>query len=701
MIHFGPVRMLVADNQSKTQSRFGLREKFIAIFALQTLIIAGVILLIERYAVKKAMTEQTVQQGSAIAATIGSTAGYYVLFGLTDDLKSIIADLSRNKSVEYADFVSSDGKTLAASKPQPPAFLEKRTLAAEQRVNLGGGLHLFIVPFTENRADPAAKAKGYFRLVVNESDALSAIASLKWWNIGVTILALLMAILAASFGSRFIIRPILALVASASRIAQGDLTQRTVVDRDDEIGHLYEAFNSMAANLERTVKSLVASQAKLKSVVETVGSRSRTVIDRVDEQRAIIDATYHSIDKLNGGVRKITDNVEALSASSEETSSSMLEMVASMEEVSRHTDTLWGSVEETASATHQMVSSINEVDQNVVYLTNFTTDTSSSMIEMSASIAQVETNAARSYDLAVAVADAAESGMKAVRETIEGMEQIRKSVHESNSVVSRLGERSVAIGKILNVIEDVAEQTNLLALNAAILAAQAGEYGKGFSVVAAEIRELSERTASSTRDIANLIRAVQEEVANALKTMSNGSRLVEDGVSLSHEAGKALNNILESASKASGMGKEIANATREQAKGSETVTHSVDRLQEMVKQINGATTQQAQGSEHIMRAVESMREVTKYVRQAMVEQKSGSTMISTAAERMIDMIHEIFQVAANQSTESEKIVATMQQVRLIADGNRSTAAEMSESISLLSDAIGSLDAEVKKFRVRA
>jgi methyl-accepting chemotaxis protein len=323
------------------------------------------------------------------------------------------------------------------------------------------------------------------------------------------------------------------------------------------------------------------------------------------------------------------------------------------------------------------------------------------MVEMSASIAQVETNAARSYDLAVVVADAAESGMKAVRETIEGMEQIRKSVHESNAVVSRLGERSVAIGKILNVIEDVAEQTNLLALNAAILAAQAGEHGKGFSVVAAEIRELSERTASSTRDIASLIRAVQEEVGNALKTMANGSKLVEDGVSLSHEAGKALNNILESSSKASGMGKEIANATREQAKGSETVTHSVDRLQEMTKQINSATTQQAQGSEHIMRAVESMREVTKYVRQAMVEQKSGSTMISSAAERMIDMIHEIFQVAANQSSESEKIVATMQQVRFIADGNRATAAEMSESLSLLSDAIRSLDDEVKKFRVRA
>jgi methyl-accepting chemotaxis protein len=323
------------------------------------------------------------------------------------------------------------------------------------------------------------------------------------------------------------------------------------------------------------------------------------------------------------------------------------------------------------------------------------------MVQMSASIAQVETNAARSYDLAVAVADAAEGGMHAVRETIDGMEQIRRSVAESNVVISRLGERSVAIGKILNVIEDVAEQTNLLALNAAILAAQAGEHGKGFSVVAAEIRELSERTASSAREIASLISSVQEEVANATRTMSAGSKLVEDGVSMSHQAGRALNNILDSASKASGMGKEIAGATREQALGSETVTRSVDRLQEMTKQINSATTQQAQGSQHILRAVESMREVTKYVRQAMVEQKSGSTMISTAAERMIDMIHEIFQVAANQASESEKIVATMQQVRAIADGNRSSANEMSEAVALLSDSIRTLDEEVRKFRVRA
>ncbi len=690
--------MAVSD-RNDTGVRFGLRSKFVLAFATSTVLIALLLLLLQQSLVRRAMIRQTVEQGSAIARALEATAGYYVIFGLTDDLKVIVSKLAHNQSVEYAEFRDSNNKVLASSKAEVPASLANRALKKEEGAAAGEHLHVYTVEFYET-TEATGKPKGYFRLLLNESQAEAALDSLWTWNLAITALVLVLASVLAWFASQFIVRPILALVTTARKVAKGDLTQRSEVGSADEIGSLAEAFNSMAADLEKTVKNLIHSQAKLKSVVETVDSRSHLVIARVDEQRAVIDETYNSIDQLNSGVRKITDNVEALSASSEETSSSMLEMVASMEEVSRHTDTLFTSVEDTASATHEMVSSISEVDQNVVYLTSFVTDTSASMVEMSASIAQVEANAARSYDLTLAVADAAESGMKAVRETIDGMEQVRQSVMEANAVVSRLGERSVAIGKILNVIEDVAEQTNLLALNAAILAAQAGEYGKGFSVVAAEIRDLSERTASSTRDIAILIRGVQDEVENALRVTAAGSTLVENGVTLSHEAGKALNNILDSASKASNMGKEIASATREQAAGSENVTQAVDRLQTMVGQINAATRQQAQGSDHIMKAVESMREVTKYVRQAMVEQKSGSSMISAAAERMIEMIHEIFQVAAGQSSESEKIVATMQQVRAIADGNRSTAGDMSEAITLLNDAIRSLEGEVKKFRVR-
>ncbi len=677
------------------RSRIGLRSKFILALAFQTLLIAALIVAIEQWSVRRALRQQTVGQAQAIARTVGFTSGYYVLFGLTDDLRNIVNDVRKNRAVEYADFIAADGKVLAASGSAPPVAITRSAGRTDLQSENGEPLHLFVVPFTDGGV-----TKGYFRLIVNEREAESATRALRWTNFGVTALVLLIAIPLAWLASRLLVRPILNLVRSAESIAAGDLTQRSLVESSDEIGGLATTFNTMAGNLEKTVTRLIGSETQLKSVADTVGSRSRTVIERVDEQRVIINDMYHTIDTLNAGVRKITDNVEELSAASEETSSSMMEMVASMEEVTRHTDTLWRAVEDTASATHEMVSSINEVDSNVDYLTTFVTDTSSSMVQMSASIAQVETNAARSYDLTLGVATAAQSGMDAVKQTIDGMEEIREAVSDSNAVISRLGERSAAISKIVNVIDDIAEQTNLLALNAAILAAQAGEHGRGFSVVATEIRELSERTAASTREISTLIRSVQAEVSNALSAMSQGTRLVERGVGQSHEAGKALELILASASNASAMGKEIAAATRQQAEGSETVTRSVAKLQELVRQINSATRQQAQGSDHILKAVESMREVTEYVRRAMLEQKTGSSMISDATTRMIEMIHDIFRVAASQSGESEKIVTTMEQMRTIAEGNRVSANEMYDSLMLLSEAIRGLHDEVRRFHVR-
>jgi methyl-accepting chemotaxis protein len=685
----------------------GLRVKLVLAFLLPTITIASLIMLVEQRNVRRAVTALTAEHAAEIADAVRSTAGPYLENADTADLQRVVRSLENGRAIEYADFVDGEGKVLASTAPAAiPRVVAGRPLSpATPDVTLrnrrGQQVQVLIRPFYRHAESTSSKPIGYFRLEANSSEAAAQARTFGLTNLAVVLLSLLVALVPAIAVSRFVTRRILAVVAVARLVAMGDLTQRSAVSSHDELGDLAAGFNAMASRLEQTLSEIVQSQSKLKSVAETVESRSRIVMTRGDDQRGILEDAYQAIETLNGGVRRITENVESLSASSEQTSSSMLEMVASIEEVSRHTESLFASVEATASATRQMVSSISEVDQNVSYLERFVTETSSSMVEMGASIAQVESNAARSYDLAVAVADAAQSGMNAVRQTIEGMEQIRSSVLQSNMVITRLGERSAAIGKILNVIEDIAEQTNLLALNAAILAASAGEHGRGFSVVATEIRDLSERTARSTKEIGTLIGAVQEEVGNALRTMSDGTRLVERGVGLSHEAGEELTRILDSAMNASEMGREIAGATREQATGSDAVSRSIVRVQDMVKQINSATSQQATGSDHILKAVESMREVTRYVRHAMDEQRSGSAMISRAAEQMIDRIHEIFEVASNQATESGRIVQTMEQVRGIADANRGSATEMSESLSLLREAIQTLESEVRRFRIRS
>src|SRR6185436_5085574 len=161
----------VLSGPRQNKVRVGLRSKFVGTFALQTVLIALAILGIQQLLVRRAMIRQTVEQGAAIADTIESTAGYYVLFGLTDDLKGITYDLAKNSSIEYAEFLGADAKVLAATRDAVPAILKDRPLARESGTATGAGLHVYTVPFYETKADatnPGAKPKGFFRLLMNE-----------------------------------------------------------------------------------------------------------------------------------------------------------------------------------------------------------------------------------------------------------------------------------------------------------------------------------------------------------------------------------------------------------------------------------------------------------------------------------------------------------------------------------------------------
>ena len=185
--------------------RFGLRAKFVAAFAIPIILVALLLVGIQRFLVRRAMIEQTIDQGAAIAQTIEATAGYYVIFGLTDDLKGIVTKIDENPSVEYAEFLDGSGKVMAATAPKPPTVLVNRKLQRERGELAGNALHVYNVPFFETTADaanPAAAPKGYFRLLLNESRARQAINSMQRWNVLITTLILVLATILAWFASR-------------------------------------------------------------------------------------------------------------------------------------------------------------------------------------------------------------------------------------------------------------------------------------------------------------------------------------------------------------------------------------------------------------------------------------------------------------------------------------------------------------------
>jgi methyl-accepting chemotaxis protein len=170
-----------------------------------------------------------------------------------------------------------------------------------------------------------------------------------------------------------------------------------------------------------------------------------------------------------------------------------------------------------------------------------------------------------------------------VANAVNGIQQVAVTVSESARLVTALGSRSDQIGQIIQVIRGIAEQTNLLALNAAIEAARAGEQGRGFAVVADEVRNLAERTAGATAEIAEMIKAIQSETADAVNAMENGNRQVEEGVVQAGQAMQALQQINGGVKRVVEMIQGIAAATRSQSQATEAITSRVEQIAQMAR----------------------------------------------------------------------------------------------------------------------
>lgn len=352
---------------------------------------------------------------------------------------------------------------------------------------------------------------------------------------------------------------------------------------------------------------------------------------------------------------QIGSNVEGLSQSALATSSSVMEMVAINNEVTENMHNLSVSVQETTTAIEEMTFSVKEVAKNIEELSTAAEETAASMNEMDVSISQVETNANETSKLSETVTSDAETGVSAINKTINGIDRIKESSRIASEVIGNLGAKIDEIGNILTVIDDVAEQTNLLALNAAIIAAQAGEHGRGFAVVADEIKALAERTGSSTKEIAELIKTVQNESRNAISVMSQGVDDVQQGVQLGHNAEDALRKIVDSAKRSTLMIKAIAQATVEQSKGSKQVTNAISRIAETVQQIALATAEQAKGAEQIMKSAERMKVITSQVERSTEEQNRGGRQMTDSIENIRELVESMNNVQRERQNLQDRI----------------------------------------------
>src|SRR5450432_3011998 len=459
-----------------------------------------------------------------------------------------------------------------------------------------------------------------------------------------------------------------------------------------ELQEAHQTFEELSTRSNR-------NEAELQEAAVSLSAAGSTLTEGVAAQLNASDETAKYVKEVTNALREIAQHVEVLAANAEESSSSVLQMTATNEQVGGNILELAASVRETVASIEEMAYSIKEVAKNVDALSLTAEETSSSMNEMDVSIDQVQSNANETARLSEEVAQDAEKGAEAILKTIGEIYRIKESSQEAVAVISNLGSRIDAIGQILNVIDDVAEQTNLLALNAAIIAAQAGEHGKGFAVVAEEIKELAERTGASTKEIAELIAAVQAESQNARSAVEQGLRTVGEGVELGREAEGALKKISASASKSTLMVKAIARATVEQSRSSKSVTAAVQRIADAVEQVSRATTEQERGSAQMTDSARHMLAVTTQVERATEAQVERSRQIARSLSSIREMAGAVSRARGAQAAASERVLAAVEAIRTVAEAQVSSARQLEMVIEDLHRQAEVLRIEVQRFKV--
>jgi methyl-accepting chemotaxis protein len=349
--------------------------------------------------------------------------------------------------------------------------------------------------------------------------------------------------------------------------------------------------------------NVTAHQGDFRKIVEGFNSTLDSVIAPVTEGVSVLsllaggDLTHRVVKEYSGEHRKIKESINQVAESLEQAISEVRE-----------------AVKATADAANLISSSTEQMAAGAQEQTSQTSEVATSIEAMTKTIMENSENAQETVRVAKDAKSAAEAGGEVVKETVNGMRRIAVVVERSGETVKELGRSSDQIGAIVNVIDDIADQTNLLALNAAIEAARAGEQGRGFAVVADEVRKLAERTTKATKEIALMIKKIQADTTGAVSSMEEGTKQVRDGIALADRAGQSLSDIVTVSQRVTDMVLQIATASEEQSTSSEEISKNVEAIATVTGQTATGTEQIARTAEELNRLTDNLQHlVSKFI----------------------------------------------------------------------------------------
>lgn len=503
------------------------------------------------------------------------------------------------------------------------------------------------------------------------------------------------------FFQRMTGKPVEVINEVLSRVTAGDLTVKVPEMDQKEMERIAKGLRFLIERFSDTIRKFYSLSGNIATAVEQLTMTLKNVSDAATRQSRFIDSIVAAIRKANQSLRGITESTDKLSSASAENVTSLLEIRATAEEIASSTERLFKAVEDSYAMIAETSQTSKAIAESTVNLSVAAESTTSSVHEINVSIEEVEDSSKRSAELASKVRKLlTDEGTLVLADAIDAVEKIVDEVNRSSLIIKRLDERSKGIEKILQVIREITEKTNLLSLNAAILAVQAGEYGKSFSVVADEIRTLSDRTSSSAKEIANIVDTIQKDIREAVDAIAVGVKSADYGKMMIFKAGEAMGQTLETAQKSAQMAKMIERATKEQAEALKQISLSMENIQRMIEQVARATEEQEKSSSRMLDSISDIKEVAEIVKRGTQEHASGTNLITKNVELTSSMVSQINQSVQEQSKVNEKIVNSIEEMKTTINRTATDIEEIAISLNTLREEIETLKRETEIFRVQ-
>lgn len=454
------------------------------------------------------------------------------------------------------------------------------------------------------------------------------------------------------------------VIVALKKLSEGDLlrdmdqsTKDKVLNRKDELGDMGKTLTQVRLYLQ-----------SMGDAAKTIASNDLTITVKPNSEKDELGNSFVTmVNDLRNTVSQINESAANLAAASEQLASAANQsglatnqISNTIQQVAKGTADQATSISSTASSIEQMSKAIEGVAKGAQEQSRAISRASEVTTEINAAILQVTGNVESVTRDSVTAAEAARSGVLTVEETLNGMQSIKSKVGASAEKVQEMGRRSGEIGAIVETIEDIASQTNLLALNAAIEAARAGEHGKGFAVVADEVRKLAERSSQATKEIGGLIAGIQKTVDEAVKAMDEGSQEVENGVISANKAGKALSDILSASQAVNDQADLAGKAAKQMSTASSELVSAVDSVSAVVEENTAATEEMAANSTEVNQAVETIASVSE-------ENSAAIEEVSASAEEMSAQVEEVTASAQSLADLAQNLQQIVSLFKLDAD----------------------------------